>query len=368
MAAQPMALEGIRVLDLSFYLPGPFCTMMLADLGADVLHVERPGVGDPARDLPVRMGDTSALDWWVNRNKRSVALDLKSPAGREAFLDLVRRADIVVEGFRPGVADRLGVGYEACAKTNKAIIYCALSGYGQTGPYRDRPGHDINYAAESGMFDVTGHKDGPPVVIGFPVTDVGAGGLVASTAILAAYVHRLRTGEGQMIDVSILDGSVAMAGMQIMHALAGTPPVRGVDMNSGGVPYSRLYETADRGHIAVGSMEPHFWELLCRGLGRPDLAAAQHDPSVGVTLEALFREHPLPHWAAVLGEVHACVSPVVPVGQVKDHPQVRDREMITLMADRQGTLRPQVANPIRMSRTPPSLRSPAPQLGQCGDA
>ena len=138
MAAQPMALEGIRVLDLSFYLPGPFCTMMLADLGADVLHVERPGVGDPARDLPVRMGDTSALDWWVNRNKRSVALDLKSAAGREAFLDLVRRSDIVVEGFRPGVADRLGVGYEACAQANKAIIYCALSGYGQTGPYRSR--------------------------------------------------------------------------------------------------------------------------------------------------------------------------------------------------------------------------------------
>lgn len=356
------ALSGLRVIDLSMYLPGPYATLMLADLGADVVQVEPP-TGDMARAVQPRVGDDSALHHWVGRNKRSLVLDLKSADGREAFHRLVKDADVVLEGFTPGVATRLGVDYDACRRTNAEIVYCSISGAGQDDGPRARPGHDINYLARAGFLDQVSGADGTPVPVGPPVADIAAG-LHAAVGILAALRYRDAGGGGQYVDVSLLGAALALTAPQIVKALAPVPLAAGSDHNRGADPAYRVYRTKDARHVAIGAFEHKFWQRLCLVLDRPDLIdrrltepAAVADELVGV-----FARKDLAHWDRLLTPADVCYSPVNRLEEVVGDP------VVSLRGDFAATngglhSRVQLTNPIGMSSTPPTMRTDAPPLG-----
>jgi alpha-methylacyl-CoA racemase len=350
----------MRVVDLSSFLPGPYATMLLADLGADVLHIEPPG-GEPGRHLPSRIGDDSVLHWWVGRNKQSLVLDLKRPEDRARFLAEVARADVVVEGFRPGVAARLGVDYEACRAVNPSIIYCAITGYGQTTPHAGAPGHDLNYGAKAGVAGLCTDDGGTPVMVGFPLTDV-AGGLHAAVGILAAYVHRLGTGLGQYLDVSILGASLGLVGMQLMKALAGEVPTKGEDMNLGADPAYALYRSGDGRFLSVACVEEKFWKRFCALLDRPDLVPRRHSEPAAVRRELaeIFATADRGHWDLLFEHEEVCYAPVHRIDEVARDPDVRD--FVLALPDGDGIERPTLGNPIRMSGTPPRAKDHAPAL------
>jgi crotonobetainyl-CoA:carnitine CoA-transferase CaiB-like acyl-CoA transferase len=367
-------LDGVRVLDLSRLLPGPVCTLHLADLGADVVKVEDTGSGDYARALGLApTGDgrapsnaPSAFFRMVNRNKRSLALDLKASAGRAAFLRLARHADVIVESFRPGVVDRLGVGYASVAAINRRIVYCSISGYGQTGPYRDRPGHDINYLGYAGVLDQTGTGGGPPALSNLQVADLLGGAMNASTAILAALFGASRTGNGTHVDIAMTDGSLAH-NIFALHAIEtlGHAQARGEDLLTGGVPCYGVYATQDGRHLAVGALEGKFWRALCEALDRPDLVAGQlatgrAGTAVRQQLAAIFAQHTQAHWIERLATVECCVTPVLSLDEALADPQVRAREMVVTGAD--GTR--QYAPPFRLSGHAFAIARPAPAQGE----
>jgi len=277
------ALSDVRVLDLSRLLPGGFCSLLLADLGADVIKVEDTGMGDYVRwappyygdDAQQQLGTRSALYLSLNRGKRSIRVDLKSDAGREAFLKLVGDADVVLESFRPGVLDRLGVGYERLREVNPGIVVCAISGYGQEGPNTARAGHDTNYLALNGLLGLTGQADGPPIQSGGQVADIGGGALMATFGILAALHERRRSGEGQLVDISMTDGALSWLAMAAAQFFAdGEVPGRGRGALNGGIACYLPYECAD-GWVSCGALEPKFWQAFCRGTGREDLVEHQ---------------------------------------------------------------------------------------------
>jgi len=266
-------LSSLHVLDFSTLLPGPFASMMLADLGANVVRVENPNFSDMIRALPPFDGECSAAHAYLNRSKRSVALDMKRPGSAEIVKRLVMKYDVVLEQFRPGVMDRMGVGYEALSAANPRVIYCALTGYGQTGPLRDRAGHDNNYLALAGIMSHSGRKESGPVPQGVFVADVGCGSFIALTGILAAVVHRQQTGEGQLVDVSMFDGALAwnvFAGSQFLAC--GECPGYESTFGNGGSPYD-YYRTRDGRYLSVGCIEFRFWRGFCGAIGRPDLAS-----------------------------------------------------------------------------------------------
>jgi alpha-methylacyl-CoA racemase len=271
---RPKPLSGIRVLDLTRLLPGPVCTLHLADLGADVIKIEDTGAGDYARTLGAGPGKAAPVFAAINRNKRALRLDLKKREGVEIFLRLVRDADAVVEGFRPGVVDRLGVGYAACCEINPRIVYCAISGYGQTGPYRDRAGHDVNYCSYAGFTDQIGREGGDPVIPNIQIADILGGAVVPAMGILAALLDAQRSGKGRYVDVAMTEGVLAH-NLQALAAVASTGKVhpRGADFLSGREPCYSTYRTADGRHMAVGALERKFWERVCDVLQRPDLKA-----------------------------------------------------------------------------------------------
>ncbi len=280
---KPGTLEGVTVLDLSRLLPGGYCSLLLADAGADVIKVEDTGMGDYVRWAPPfygsdeqqGLGTRSGLYLALNRGKRSIRLDLKTDEGRDALLRLVRDADVLLESFRPGVLDRLGVGYETLKAENPKIIYCAITGYGLTGPNVTRAGHDTNYLALGGLLGLTGATDGPPVSAAGQIADIGGGGLMATFGILAALWERERSGEGQLVDVSMTDGAQSWLAMVAGAYFAdGKVPVRGQEMLNGGVACYLPYECAD-GWISCGALEPKFWQAFCAGTGREDLLQHQ---------------------------------------------------------------------------------------------
>ncbi len=320
----PGPLASLKVLDFTALLPGPFATMALADLGAAVVRVESPTRPDMVRFLPPFDGDGSAWHAVLNRNKRSVALDLKKPGAAEVVRRLVASGgyDIVIEQFRPGVMDRLGVGYEALRAANPALIYCALTGYGQTGPLRDRAGHDINYLALSGALSYSGRASGPPP-LGIQVADVGGGALGALVGLLVAVVQRATTGQGQYVDVSIFDMMVAWQAHLISHSLVAgeTPQAESMALN-GGRAYD-LYATADGRWLSVGSLEAKFWEGFCAAIGRPDLIApglsldAATQAWVKAEVRAAMATRPLAEWLAVFGPLDVCVEPVLSVPEMR---------------------------------------------------
>ncbi|OFV87413.1 MAG: hypothetical protein A3J75_06015, partial [Acidobacteria bacterium RBG_16_68_9] len=298
------ALGHLKMLDLSRQLPGPFCSTVLADLGMDVLVVSVPN--DPfALGIP-----------FLARNKRSMTLNLKTDAGREIFRRLAAGADVVLEGFRPGVTARLGIDYETLRASNPRLIYCSISGYGQDGPYRDRVGHDINYLGYAGVLNFIGAAGGPPVLPGVQIADIGGGALLAAVGILAAVAARERTGQGQFVDVAMLDGSVAWNVYHLlMFQLSGRLPQRGGEQLTGRHACYNVYETRDGRHVTVGAYEPHFWATLCRHFGREDFVASQWDDGAKREemldfFRAAFREKTLAEWMRELGDKAICFGPV----------------------------------------------------------
>jgi crotonobetainyl-CoA:carnitine CoA-transferase CaiB-like acyl-CoA transferase len=371
-----LPLEGVRVLDLSRLLPGPFCSLMLADFGADVIKVEDTGMGDYVRwSVPyvdgVEDSAKSARFLALNRNKRSVRIDLKADAGREAFLKLAETADVVLESFRPGVLDRLGVGYERLREVNPRIVYCAISGYGQDGPLRDRSGHDMNYLGLIGLLGITGEADGPPIQAGGQIADIGGGALMAAFGILAALVERERSGEGQLVDVSMADGALSWLAMDAARALLGEKMRRGQMELGGRFVCYRPYACRD-GYVTMGALEPKFWQNWCRGVGREDLIAGQFEApgsEVHAQVSEIFASRTREEWTAFAAEFDCCLEPVLELEEALDSELVRAREMVVEI-DQPGAAEPvrQLGVPVKLSRTPGDpRRRPAPSLGEDTD-
>ena len=367
-----LPLEGIRVLDLSRLLPGGFCSLLLADFGADVIKVEDTGMGDYLRSWPpfyegVDDSAKSALFLSLNRGKRSIRLDLKSAEGREAFLRAVRDADVVLESFRPGVLDRLGVGYETMREANPGIVYCAITGYGLDGPNRDRSGHDMNYLGLVGLLGLTGDADGAPTQASGQIADIGGGALMAAVGILAALRERDRSGEGQLVDVSMADGSLAWLAMVAGRYFAdGVTPQRGDPELAGALVCYRPYQCAD-GWVTLGALEPKFWAAWCVGVGREDLVEKQFErpgSAAHQEVQAIFMERTREQWRAFASEHDCCLEPVLDLDEALESDLVRAREMVVeLNPPGAGPVR-QLGPPIKLSRTPASVREPGPALGE----
>ncbi|MEX2195445.1 MAG: CoA transferase [Thermoleophilaceae bacterium] len=366
------ALEGVRVLDLSRLLPGGYCSLLLADFGAEVLKVEDTGMGDYVRWAPphhegAAQSASGALFLALNRNKRSIRLNLKEERGREVLLRLAREYDVVLESFRPGVLDRLGVGYERLREENPGLVYCAISGYGQDGPYRDRSGHDMNYLGLVGLLGLTGEKDGRPVQAAGQIADLGGGALMAAFGILAALRERDRSGEGQLVDVSMADGALSWLAM-----VAGSYLCDGVVPQRGGLPLAGSlvcylpYPCKD-GWVSLGALEPKFWQAWCRGVGREDLVERQFEAPGSDThaaVERIFMERSRDEWQAFASEHDCCLEPVLDLDEALDSELVRAREMVVEL-DQPGTdgVR-QLGVPVKLSRTPGGAHAPGPVLGE----
>jgi alpha-methylacyl-CoA racemase len=377
MSGRAGPLAGLRVLDLSRLLPGGFCSLLLADLGADVLKVEDTGMGDYVRWSPPYVEGAedsarSALFLSLNRNKRSIRIDLKSEGGREVLLRLARAHDVLLESFRPGVLDRLGVGYERLKQENPGLVYCAITGYGQNGPYRDRAGHDMNYLALGGLLGLTGEPDGPPIQAAGQIADVGGGALMAAVGILAALRERERSGEGQVVDVSMFDGALSFLAMIAAQALTeGRPPQRGLLPLSGQFACYRPYACSD-GWVACGALEPKFWQAWCRGVGREDLIEQQFAApgSDGHrAIEEVFRSRTRAEWEAFAAEHDCCLEPVLELDEALDSELVRAREMVVELAQPGASAPVRLLGlPIKLDRTPGDpRRAPGPALGEHTD-
>ena len=369
-----LPLDGVSVLDLSRLLPGGFCSLMLADFGADVLKVEDTGLGDYVRWATpyyegVEDSAKSALFLALNRGKRSIRLNLKTEPGREVLLRAVRDADVVLESFRPGVLDRLGVGYEAMREVNPAIVYCAITGYGQDGPLRERSGHDMNYLGLIGLLGLTGDAGAPPVQAAGQIADLGGGALMAAFGILAALRERDRSGEGQLVDVSMADGALSWLGMVAARYLAeDVVPRRGELELAGALVCYRPYECAD-GWITLGALEPKFWQAWCRGVGREDLVEQQFARAGSEAhreVAAIFHARTREEWRAFASEHDCCLEPVLDLDEALESELVRAREMVVEL-DQPGAQRPVrlLGVPVKLSRTPGDAnRAPGPGLGE----
>jgi crotonobetainyl-CoA:carnitine CoA-transferase CaiB-like acyl-CoA transferase len=369
-------LSSLKILDFSTLLPGPFGSMMLADLGADVLRVEAPNRPDAVRFVPPYDGDSSAWQRLLNRNKRSIALDLKRPGAGEIVKRLISDGgyDIVLEQFRPGVMDRLGIGYENLRVANNGLIYCAITGYGQTGPYRDRAGHDNNYLALSGVMSHSGRKEDGPPPLGVQIADIGGGAMGAVMGILTAVIHRQQTGEGQFVDISMFDMSVAWHAHAISHYLVGgiEPEREGWHLNGGS--YYDFYETRDGRYLSVGSLEPKFWEGFCQAIARPDLIPNGFDQSpenqqaLKVEIRQVIAAKDLNEWVGIFADYDVCVEPVLTIPEMLDHPQTQARGMIVDVPKPDGTTQQQVGSPFKFSQTQPEYWRVGGKMGEDGTA
>ncbi len=373
MSALPLA--GVRVLDLTRLLPGGFCSLLLADFGADVVKVEDTGMGDYVRWAPPYygsdeqqgLGTRSALYLALNRGKRSIRLDLKREQGRDAFLRLARDADVVLESFRPGVLDRLGCGYEALREANPGIVYCAITGYGQTGPFTARAGHDMNYLALNGLLGLTGERGGRPVQPAGQIADLGGGALMAAFGVLAALWERERSGQGQLVDVSMTDGSLAWLCMVAAQYLCDRQvPERGGLPLAGAYACYFPYEAAD-GWVACAALEPKFWRNFCEGVGRPDLIERQFATPGSPEWEPIaevFRARTREEWRAFNDEHDAMIEPVLDLDEALDSELVRAREMVVELEQPElGPVR-LLGVPVKLTRTPGDPSRPAPALGE----
>lgn len=355
------ALEGIRVLDVSTTYPGPYCSLLLADLGADVVMVEAPGRGDPMRSISQAIFDS------VNRNKRSVTLDLKSESGLTAFYDLAEWADVVIEGFRPGVAARLGIDYATLSGINPKLIYCSISGYGQYGPYQYRTGHDLNYVAAAGSASVSGDPDGPDEWnTSVPVADI-AGALFAANTILSSLIWRTKSDQGQFLDVSLTDAMVAMTALRIVDHDARGHPGKEELIAKGGLG---IFKAADGKCLSVSAMEDKFFRKLCQAVALESLVDDPHYAdrasrnrnwrTLNSALSEAFRLRDRDYWVETLTRSDVPCSPVNHIDELEADPQIRARSMLLRTSD--GQL--DVAFPIKLSRTPWQKRSKAPSLGE----
>jgi len=329
-----MPLTGIRVLDLTRLLPGAFCTMLLADMGADVVKVEDPDQGDHMRWTPPLVAGQSVLFNSLNRNKRSLTLNLKSEAGRDLLLQLVETADVLVEGNRPGVMKRLGLGWDTLHARNARLVVCSITGYGQDGPFASRAGHDINYMATAGGLGLNGLRGGPPSPLSVQVADIGGGGLQPAVAILGALVAVQRGGEGRWLDVSMTDGAVSWMSLVLAARGGGETVGRGDQRLAGRHPCYRVYACKDGRFYSVGALEPKFWAALCVAVGRPDLVGLQfaegdEGEKAHRAMEEVFASKSRSEWEHDLSGLDACCEPVLELDEVSSHPQVAARALIT---------------------------------------
>lgn len=364
------ALEGLRVLDLTRLLPGAFCTQMLADYGADVLKIEQPGAGDYNRKFAPIAKEESGSFLLLNRNKRSLTLNLKAEEGKEIFRKLVCEADVVVEGFRPGVMDRLGVGYDTVRRVNPRIVFCAISGYGQDGPAAQRSGHDLNYMALTGALQLFGTPATGPLVPGLSIADVGGGSLMAAFGIMAALSARERSGEGQFVDISMTDGLVSWLCYHAADFLfSGVEPRGGERPFIGGAPCYNVYRCSEGLHVSLGIIEEHFWIAFCDLIARPDLKTRQWPAADAASrqyaeLSDVFGRDTQKNWCARLAEFDIPASPVNTMAEGFADPQLMHRQML-LHVDHpvEGRI-PQLGFPIKFGATPGTIRMPPPLLGQ----
>lgn len=362
-------LSSLKILDFTTLLPGPFATMYLADLGADVIKVEAPDRWDMVRSRPPFDDGVSAGHSFLNRNKRSLALDLKAGGARSVVERIVQTHDIVVEQFRPGVMDRLGVGYEALARINPRLIYCSLTGYGQTGPLRDRAGHDNNYLALAGVMSHSGTRDGGPVPQGVQIADIGAGSFGVIIGILGAVIHRERTGEGQHIDVSMFDGAVLWNAYAAASCLVGgeAPTYESMPLN-GGTHYG-YYRTSDGRYMSVGSLEPKFWEGFCHALGRDDLIPKRGLPGpemewVKAEIRSEFARRTFDEWIRLFQAHDVCVEPVLNLDETFAHPHTTARNLVVDVPKPSGGSQKQVANPLKFSKAQARYNHVGPAMGE----
>ena len=366
------ALRGLKVLDLTRLLPGGFATMLFADLGADVLKIEEPGKGDYIRWMDPFKGGMSSGHIALNRGKRSMTLNLKHERGVEVLLKLAGDADVLLESFRPGVMDRLGVGYERLAQENPRLVYCAITGYGQDGPYKDRAGHDINYLGYAGVLGIIGPRDGDPAVAGVQIADVGGGALMAAVGILAALHDRDRTGRGRFVDISMLDGAVSWLAM---HAagffIDGVAPRRGQMRLSGQLACYRVYRCGDGKHVTVGALEPQFWAALCKALDVPELIERQMAPpeeqvTIAERIQEILMQRTRDEWVKELADLDACFGPVNDFAEAFTDPQVVARRLRVDVPTSEGPTGA-VGNPIRTVGEEPPTPGPAPGFGEHTD-
>ena len=355
-------LSSLKVLDFSTLLPGPFASLLLADMGADVLRIESPTRMDLVRVLPPHADGVSASHAYLNRNKRCMALDLKKPEAVELVKRLVLDYDIVLEQFRPGVMDKLGVGYAALKAINPKLIYVSITGYGQTGPYKDRAGHDLNYLAVAGLASYTGRRDTGPLPLGIQAADIAGGSLHGVMGLLAAVIQRQVTGEGQQVDISMTDCAFSL------HAMAGAgylacgvePQMENQALNGGS--FYDYYRTRDGRWFSVGSLEPQFMQQLCAAIGRPELAARglNQQPEVQQALkreiQLEFELRDFAEWREVFAALDACVEPLLPLSEAVEHPQIQARELVVEVPREGKTPQRQIACPIKFSAGLPAPR------------
>lgn len=374
---QSLPLSGIRILDLSRLLPGAYGSQMLADFGADVIKIEEPGSGDYGRLMPPYGAGGMGLSFLaINRNKRSMTLNLKCEAGREVFLRLVRDADVVLESFRPGVLERLGLGYEQLKEVNPRLVYCAISGYGQEGPYRLRAGHDLNYAGYAGLLSYNRGSNGEPAMPPTQLGDLAGGSFMAVMGILTALLGSKQSGEGRMVDVSMTEGVMALLPLATAaYFSAGAPPKAGASALDGGLPCYNIYETSDGKYITLAALEPKFWHTFCTSIGHLELLPF-HQP-VGPEeraqamemLRAIFKSKTRDEWLAQLAEIDACVGPVYSLDEALNdpHAQARGASILSQPLGPEGETFRALPSFPRISGVEPEQRYAPPTLGQHTD-
>lgn len=366
-------LASLKVLDFSTLLPGPFASLMLADMGAEVLRIESLTRMDLLRVLPPHDQGTSASHAYLNRNKRSLALDLKQAEALEIVRELVKDYDILLEQFRPGVMERLGLGYAALNAINPRLIYVSITGYGQTGPYKDRAGHDINYLALAGVASYTGRQDSGPLPLGVQLADVGGGSLHAVVGLLAAVIARQHSGVGQYLDVSMTDCSFSLNAMAGAGYLAcGVEPEWESHVLNGGSFYD-YYRSRDGRWMSVGSLEPAFMQQLCAALGRPELAAQGLSPkpeqqkALKLALQVEFEKRSFDELCALFAGLDACVEPVLNLSEAVEHPQLKARELVSQVPRGDGSSQAQIACPLKFSEGLPAPRHIGVAVGAHSD-
>lgn len=369
--AQP--LSDILVLDFSTLLPGPLATLMLAEAGAEVVKLERPGTGKDARHSAPKIDGVSIGYAILNRGKKSIALDLKAEGAVESLRPLIEKADVLVEQFRPGVMDRLGVGYEDLKAINPGLIYCSITGYGQDGPYRDRAGHDLNYLSIAGMTAYNGRKASGPAPMAFQVADIAGGSCHAVMGVLAAVIHRQSTGEGQHVDISMTDAAFSLHGLAAPPALVGgqDPDLETTQLNGGG--FYDCYRTRDGRFMSVAGLEPQFFTQFCQAIGKPELTSKGMtlDPTLVAEVKAEIAEviggQDYDHWCRVFADLDCCVEPVLSFSEATEHPQLKARDMVVEVPRHDGGKQRQVASPFKFSATPVGYRFSGARLGQHSD-
>jgi crotonobetainyl-CoA:carnitine CoA-transferase CaiB-like acyl-CoA transferase len=363
------ALWGLKVLDLSRLLPGPFCSMLLADLGADVIKVEDPEIGDYIRWWTPKIGGNSGFHVVLNRNKRSLTLNLKSPEAKVIFEKLAADADVVLEGFRPGVMAKLGLGYKSLERINPRLVYCSISGYGADGVLAHKAGHDVNYLGLNGVLSYSG-KDSP-TMSGVQIADLGGGGLLAAFAIMAALFARERLGRGQFVDISMADGAFAWNCLRWGKFIAdGKVPEPGDDLLNHGLACYNIYQTLDGRYMSLGALEPQFWQSFCRTAGRPQwdtplyFEPGAHQKELTQSVSEFFRQKSLAEWVEYFKNVNCCCEPVLNLEEVMESELMKGRAMVVDLIHESWGAYKQLGIAPKFSLTPGSLTSHAPELGE----